>query len=74
MLRVSFFMWLFSKAVKSEDRRKILFLGVAVLCALIFAVEHIPTTMTFDVRNYRSIFSVPFSMSMIIIGLYTTNA
>jgi len=45
-------------------------LGVAVLCALIFAVEHIPTTMTFLVRNYRSIFSVPFSMSMVIIGLY----
>jgi hypothetical protein len=70
MLRIAFFMWLFSKAVKPEDGRKILFVGVAVLCALIFAVEHIPTTMTFLVRNYRSIFSVPLSMSMVIIGLY----
>jgi len=70
MFRVSFFMWLFSKAVKSEDGRKILFLGVTVLCALIFAVEHIPTTMIFTAINFRSIFSVPIYMSMIIIGLY----
>jgi hypothetical protein len=44
MLRVSFFLWFFTKIIKSEIKSSTLFIVVAILCALLFAVDHIATT------------------------------
>jgi len=70
MVRLSFLVWLFSKVIKSEEGRAKLFWGVAVLCALMFAVEHIPYTRIFSAGRYRSVFHVRPWEFWVIMGLY----
>ena len=74
MFRVVFLMWLFSKVIKSEKGRTVLFGFVAVLSAFIFVLEHIPYTTIFarmpGLFNRPSIFSLTPSDYMWIVGLY----
>jgi membrane protease YdiL (CAAX protease family) len=64
---ISFWIWLFSKIIKSEKGRNILFWIVAILSALIFSVGHIPSTMI--LYDYKSFFEMPISLIIMIIGL-----
>jgi hypothetical protein len=74
MFRVVFLMWLFSKVIKSEKGRTVLFGFVAVLSAFIFVMEHIPYTRIFaqmpGLFSRPSIFSLTPSDYMWIAGLY----
>ena len=74
MIRLYFLVWLFSKAIRSEEGRAKLFWVVAVLCALMFAVEHIPYTMIFSAGRYRSVFHVRPWEFWVIMGLYAPLA
>jgi hypothetical protein len=70
MLRISFFIWLFSKIVKSEKGRLVLFWTGAVLLAVLFTVEHIALTTDYRFQHYRNIFQIPSSYFMLVLGLY----
>jgi len=70
MTRIAFFIWLFSKIVKSEEGRSILFCLIAVFCSLIFVIEHIQTTMIYEDGYYKSIFDVTAREVIIITGLF----
>jgi hypothetical protein len=69
MLRISFFVWLFSKIVKSEKGRSILFWTGAVLFAILFAVEHIASTFIYY-GSYRNIFRISSLEFRLILGVY----
>jgi hypothetical protein len=74
MFRISFFVWIFSKLIKTEGGRNILFWIVAAICAVIFSLEHVTASLMYQIGSYRSIFDVPFHRIMIIIGLYAPLA
>jgi hypothetical protein len=70
MLRISLLVWFFSKFIKSERGRNILFWASAVVCAVLFSLEHVTASFIYQIGGYRSIFDMPFHRIMIIIGLY----
>ncbi|MCL2411250.1 MAG: hypothetical protein FWC97_06355 [Treponema sp.] len=70
MFTVIFLMWLFSKTAKTEEGQTKLFWRVAVICALIFSIRHIDSTMLFYSGSARNIFDLPFEDYLVIIGLY----
>ena len=71
MFFVVFFMWLFSKAVKTEEGRANLFWAVAILCSLIFAARHIESTRLWhSVYMCANIFQLSLESYLAIIGLY----
>ena len=63
-------MWLFTKIFKFEKGNIKLFWVVAILCAFIFAVEHIPTTMEYRTCSYSSVFSVSLTEFMVMTLLF----
>jgi hypothetical protein len=71
MLRVAFFVWLLSKIIKSEDSRAVLFRVVAIFCSLVFAVEHIPSTMFYSL-SINNIFELPQGEFVLVYGAYGT--
>lgn len=70
MLRISFFVWIFSKVIKSKKGRLILFWTGAVLFAVLFVVEHIATTPLYNWGGYRNIFRISSLQFRLIFGLY----
>jgi hypothetical protein len=65
MFRISLLVWFFSRIIKSENGRNILFWAVAAICSVLFSLEHITTSFIYRTHNY-----VQFHEIMIIIGLY----
>lgn len=70
MFCIVFLMWVLSKMIESEKRSKKLFWIVGILAALIFTIEHVPTTMRFSARSYSSVFDVSLGDFMIMLGLF----
>ncbi|GHU28115.1 hypothetical protein FACS1894172_11160 [Spirochaetia bacterium] len=64
---VSFWVWIFSKIIKTEKNRNILFWIIGTFSAIIFALGHIPSVMT--LYNYKTIYEISLPMWGIIIGL-----
>jgi hypothetical protein len=71
MLRIAFFVWLFSKIIKSEGGRAVLFRAVAVFYSLVFAVEHIPSTRFYSL-SISNVFSLPQGEFALVYGAYGT--
>jgi hypothetical protein len=69
MLRISFFVWIFSKIVKSGKGRSVLFWTGAVLFSVLFAVEHIASTFIYY-GSYRNIFWISSLEFRLILGVY----
>jgi hypothetical protein len=74
MLSITLFVWFFSKSIKSESGRNKLFWVVAIVCALGFAIKHIPVTAAFQWRSYRYMQNGFFYMALIVMGLYAPLA
>jgi hypothetical protein len=70
MLCISFFVWLFSKIIKSEKGRSIMFWTAAVLFAVLFAVEHIASTPLYSLEGYINIFRISSLEFRLILGVY----
>jgi len=70
ILRLSFFLWLFSKFIKSEKNRVKLFFIIAIFSSLIFTIEHISTAGFIYSSSYKTIFHVPFLEFMVIAALF----
>jgi DNA-directed RNA polymerase subunit RPC12/RpoP len=68
MLRITFFIWIFKIITKSEKNNAFLFF--AILCSLIFAIEHISSTGAFYSGFRHTFFRVDEVEFIVIIGLY----
>jgi membrane protease YdiL (CAAX protease family) len=64
---VSFWVWIFSKIIKDEKGRNILFWVVGTFSALIFAIGHLPAVIM--LYNYKTIYEITLPYWIMIIGL-----
>ncbi|GMO35838.1 MAG: hypothetical protein Ta2B_15990 [Termitinemataceae bacterium] len=64
---ISFWVWIFSKIIKTEKNRNILFWIIGAFSAIIFVLGHIPSVMM--LYNYKTIYEISLPFWGMIIGL-----